>query len=335
MEKTLYPIVSEAMQTYPATNWYADLLAEVTKLYVDTYHREGGSGRPKNVEKFVKDVRDTLEKTENPTDATVDRVSTWLSTAILNAATQEAVGNDEEFLVMEWVTMHDEDVRPAHVETAGQQRPPGEPFDVDGFEMRYPGDPTAPIELWINCRCTLAPVLGTEAARGGTMTATAAETERVVSRPDGPIPWYGVLAPEGVWSGDKRQFLPNSLEFRDLPLPLTWQKESDDGHKKSITVASIEAIERRGNLMHASGVFMDTPEADEAVGLVAHFGTYGVSVDADDAEFEFDENAGSMSFSRARISGASIVGIPAFAEAFIALGEGPNLQMDDVCDPQS
>ncbi|HZX41271.1 MAG TPA: hypothetical protein VFE93_05480, partial [Myxococcaceae bacterium] len=151
-----------------------------------------------------------------------------------------------------------------------------------------------------------------------------------------PIPWYGVLAPEGVWSGDKRQFLPDSLEFRDLPLPLTWQKESDDGHKKSVTVASIERIERRGNLMHATGTFMDTPEADEAIGLVAHFGTYGVSVDADDAEFEFDEDAGSMSFSRARISGAAIVGIPAFAEAFIALGEGPNLQVpDDVCDPQS
>ncbi len=341
MEKTLFPVVSEAMQTYPATNWYADLLAEVTRLYVDTYHREGGTGRPPNVEGFVSDVRDTLEKTENPTDATVDRVSTWLATAILNAATQEATADDEEFVVMEWVTMHDEDVRAAHADTEGQQRPPGQPFDVDGSPMRYPGDPTAPISLWINCRCTLAPVLGTEAARGGTMTTTTTanstnamivaapgsyvvETEPDgITRPDGPTPWYGVLAPEGVWSGDKRQFLPDSLEFRDLPLPLTWQKESDDGHKKSVTVASIENIERRGNLMHASGTFMDTPEADEAVGLLAHFGRFGVSVDADDAEFEFDEEAGSMSFSRARISGASIVGIPAFAEAFVALGTDP------------
>jgi len=338
MEKNLYPEVSEALETYPATNWYADLLAEVTRLYIDTYHREGGTGRPPGIEGFVKDVRETLDKTENPTEATADRLSVWLSTAILNAATQEAVGDDDEFVVMEWVTMHDEDVRDAHTDTEGQQRPPGEPFDVAGFPMRYPGDPTAPIELWINCRCTLAPVLGTEAAQGGTMTATVAEAEpEAVSRPDGPIPWHGVLAPEGVWSGDKRQFLPDSLEFRDLPLPLTWQKESDDGHKRSITVASIETIERRGNLMHASGTFLDTPEADEAIGLIAHFGRYGVSVDADDAEFEFDEDAGAMSFSRARISGASIVGIPAFAEAFVSLGDAPMWEKvdDEVCDPKS
>ena len=329
MEKTLFPVVSEAMQTYPATGWYNDLLAEVTKLYVDTYHREGGTGRPPGVEGFIKDVRATLDKTENPTAATADRVSVWLSTAILNAATQEATADDEEFLVMEWVTMHDEDVRAAHVDTEGQQRPPGEPYDVAGSEMRYPGDPTAPIELWINCRCTLAPVLGSEAARGGTMTAATTEKEPI-TEPGTPVPWYGVLAPEGVWSGDKRQFLPDSLEFRDLPLPLTWQKESDDGHKQSVTVASIDQIERRGNLMHASGTFMDTPEADEAIGLIAHFGRFGVSVDADDAEFEFDEEAGAMSFSRARISGASIVGIPAFAEAFVALGMDPG---QDGCDP--
>ena len=337
MEKNLFPIVSEAMQAYPATGWYNDLLAEVTKLYVDTYHREGGTGRPPGVEGFIKDVRATLDKTENPTAATADRVSTWLSTAVLNAATQEAAGDDEEFLVMEWVTMHDDDVRATHAETAGQQRPVGEPYDVAGSKMRYPGDPTAPIALWINCRCTLAPVLGSEAARGGTMTATA--EKQPITEPGVPTPWYGVLAPEGVWSGDKRQFLPNSLEFRDLPLPLTWQKESDDGHRQSITVASIDNIERRGNLMHASGTFMDTPEADEAIGLIAHFGRFGVSVDADDAEFEFDEDAGEMSFSHARISGASIVGIPAFAEAFVALGTAPGAspsdEGDDICNPDS
>src|SRR4029077_8079197 len=118
-----------------------------------------------------------LDKTTAPDANTVNRISTWLSTAILNAGTQAATATDPEFLVMEWITMHDADVRPAHQGAEGQQRPPGEPYDVGGVKMRYPGDPTAPIALWINCRCTLAPAQPDTAlhllvATGGTMTAT-------------------------------------------------------------------------------------------------------------------------------------------------------------------
>ena len=339
MEKDLYPEVSEALQVYPATNWYAELLAEVTRLYVDTYHREGGSGRPPGVEAFVRDVRNTLDKTESPTAATADRISVWLATAILNSATQEATADDEEFLLMEWVTMHDNDVRPHHKVAEGQQRPPGEPFQVGGAKMRYPGDPTAPIELWINCRCTLAPVLASEAefrkTEGVTMTATETESEQVTTA---PLAWHGILAPEGVWSGDGRQFAPDALRFRDLPLPLTWQKSTDQGHDGSVVVGKIEAIERVDGMMNATGTFLATPEADEVIGLIAEFGRFGVSVDADDAEFEFNEDDGKITFTSARIASASVVSIPAFAEAFVALGPWASDDMEsdekevDPCD---
>jgi hypothetical protein len=338
MEKEIFPEVSEALQVYPATNWYADLLAEVTRLYIDTYHREGGSGRPPNIDTFIRDVRDTLDKTENPTEATADRISVWLATAILNAATQEAVADDEEFLIMEWVTMHDEDVRAAHVDTEGQQRPPGEPFDVDGTEMRYPGDPTAPIALWINCRCTLAPLLAEDATfrknEGVTMTATETETETVETE---PVPWHGVLAPEGEWSGDGRMFADGALRFRDLPLPLTWQKATDVGHDGSVVVGKIEAIERQDGMMFATGTFLQTIEADEVISLIREFGKFGVSVDADDAEFEFNEEDGKITFTSARIASASVVSIPAFAEAFIALGSSVTEPDDEAeeCDPES
>ena len=56
------------------------------------------------------------------------------------------------------------------------------------------------------------------------------------------------------------------------------------------------------------------------VGLIAEFGRFGVSVDADDAEFEFDEETGKVTFTSARIASASLVSIPAFAQAFVALG---------------
>src|SRR6185369_14053005 len=65
---------------------------------------------------------------------------------------------------------------------------------------------------------------------------------------------------------------------------------------------------------------IDTPETDEFVGLLAEFGRFGISVDADDSEFEFDEETGKVTFNSARIASACCVSIPAFASAFIAFG---------------
>ena len=322
MEETLYPHVAQAVAAYPVEGWYNDLLAEVARQYLGVFHAEGGTGEPDpSAAEFTAEIRATLDKTQDPTPATVDRISVWLSTAILNAATQAAAATDEEFLVMEWVTMHDEDVRQAHRDTEGQQRPIGEPYDVAGVAMRYPGDPVAPIELWINCRCTLAPLLAEDAQfqkdEGVVMTATETETEVT---PVAALPWHGILAPEGVWSGDGRRFAENALRFRDLPLPLTWQKATDQGHDGSVVVGKIEGIERVDGMMSAHGTFLAIPEADEVVGLIAEFGRFGISVDADDAEFELDEADGKVTFTSARIASASVVAIPAFAEAFIALG---------------
>lgn len=338
MEKSLFPLVTEAMRRHPAQGWADDLLAEVARLYTDVYHREGGDGTPSDVDQFVSDVRDTLEMTDSPDDNTVDRVSTWLATAILNSATSEATGSDEEFVVMEWVTMHDKDVRPAHAEAEGQQRPAGEPFDVGGHELRYPGDPTAPIELWINCRCALAPALPNQFTQS---TIEAARQEEAMTVDEQPtldefgVPWHGVLAPEGKWSGDGRRFGEGSLTFRDLPLPLTWQKVSDDGHKGSVVVAKIERLARVDGEMRGTGHYLTTPEADEAVGLLANFGRFGVSVDADDAEFESDPDTEKVTFTKARIASASQVPIPAFSEAWLALGESPEGFMPPDCDPNA
>lgn len=167
------------------------------------------------------------------------------------------------------------------------------------------------------------------------MTATESETESLVGA---PLAWHGILAPEGVWSGDGRQFATDSLRFRDLPLPLTWQKATDQGHDGSVVVGSIDSIERVDGMMQAHGVFLQTAEADEVVGLLAHFGKFGVSVDADDAEFEFSETDERVTFTSARIASASIVAIPAFAEAFITLGGWPGGEAEaagDVCDENS
>ena len=59
-----------------------------------------------------------------------------------------------------WVTRHDDDVRPTHKAEDGVTLPLGTPFIVGPTHspMQYPGDQrTAPIGLWVQCRCVLLP----------------------------------------------------------------------------------------------------------------------------------------------------------------------------------
>jgi len=55
-----------------------------------------------------------------------------------------------------WNTMTDEKVRGAHREVDGTAVNIFMPFYVDRFPMMFPGDPTAPAELVVSCRCKLA-----------------------------------------------------------------------------------------------------------------------------------------------------------------------------------
>jgi 2'-5' RNA ligase len=136
-------------------------------------------------------------------------------------------------------------------------------------------------------------------------------------------PWHGVLAPEGTPSGDGRQFAAGALTNRDLPLPLKAMFVDDEGHKGSVIVGRIDNIFRDGNLVKGEGVFDNSPEADKAKGMVERKMWRGVSVDVDAAELSVDveENDAQVTeFSAARIASATMCAIPAFAEAYVALG---------------
>ena len=54
-----------------------------------------------------------------------------------------------------WVATLDMRTRHEHRQADGQTVPVGEPFDIDGKKLRFPGDPSAPGYLVYNCRCTL------------------------------------------------------------------------------------------------------------------------------------------------------------------------------------
>lgn len=665
IEEVLRPVVEQTFDPLENTGGWDALLQTVTEQFREVYREESGEDRDTLPDGAREDITDTLDKTsDEPDETTVDRVTVWLATLILSLGTLKAAEDDPEELFMEWVDMGDSDVRTAHREAAGQQQPIGEMFTVGGHEMPYPGWPGVPIELWINCRCTLRPVLAEEAlvassdnrenkptlpgegdrfpianvedlkkaikaygrakdedkprvkrwikrrAReldaegllpeswssedaafeaalieamtkpvepfakhdliflenrrtpkvvpegqkyepkesegkiakrraateeeervirrgdwvrvnekgekpgdsgymkkkskvrpqnnaGGAesfaqeelgepthagMVVQAGDTGRILllqrsldptddpdvqgtwefpggkieegedpqgaawrewreetglpmpegeivngwrsedgvyqgfvfltpfeqeafddlnpdradtrnpddpqrrkpdvtawftveqaqslgralrpevakmdwsvfrpggkeydvpddeqtpdeemaaivasaepeeRRDDGPVPWHGVLTVEGIPSGDKRMFREGSVRWGDLPIPLTWQKTTAGGHDGSVTVAKIEKIERVGKEIRGSGHFLATVEADEVVGLIGEFGKYGVSIDADDASVEVNEDEGIVEFTDARGRSASIVSIPAFVEAYVSLGAAP------------
>ena len=58
-------------------------------------------------------------------------------------------------LKREWLAVIDNRTRHAHAILDGQKAAMGDPFKVDGEEIMFPGDTSAPGYLVYNCRCTL------------------------------------------------------------------------------------------------------------------------------------------------------------------------------------
>ncbi|MFI1703037.1 phage minor head protein [Streptomyces griseoruber] len=87
-----------------------------------------------------------------------ERIARTESTRAWNAATlaaAEDLTGEGRPLVKQWQTRRDTKVRDAHDDADGQLRLLGEAFTVGGVAMAYPGDPAAPPELTVNCRCVL------------------------------------------------------------------------------------------------------------------------------------------------------------------------------------
>jgi hypothetical protein len=506
--------VRAALTRLGLPGWEDGIIAAALDIFDETAREEIDEWNPiidDMRDEFQRELRETLHKTkpseEGQFDHQVERMVRWLSTYSVNAGTEAATTSDPDGSVgLEWVTMGDSNVRETHVETNGETVPSGQPFDVAGYELLYPGQPVGPPEIWINCRCVARPYL-LEDFKAKTVTASAepittsvivalpaaddpisaasseedgahatllflgesanldgealkaavgefvakgevgvlsdkvngratlgADSADVVlldaaslvnvrnglleqntivqahqsveqyptwiphvtlgypekpavgdyagesitfdrlalwhgedhtefplgkakvihsedpefsqqmadaffaSVPEGdtpededdapmvpleeeyePVPWYGVLAPEGAVSGDGRGFTDGGLRMRDLPLPLKWMPEDAEGHDKSKVSGRIDRIWREDGLIKAEGFFDTSYAAYEAIRQIAEGSIRGVSVDIDDMQASLSED-GESSVATGRICSATLCAIPAFAEVFVALG---------------
>lgn len=130
-----------------------------------------------------------------------------------------------------------------------------------------------------------------------------------------------VLGRLGMPTGDGRLISPGGLTSRDLPLPLSWQRESGEGHGGSVVVGRIDSMEFHQDMVTATGTMLDVDGAYEAEQLI-EAGVIGPSMDLDDLTYVVDEND-RIIITSARVAGATLVAIPAFAEVSINLDPAP------------
>lgn len=171
--------------------------------------------------------------------------------------------------------------------------------------------------------------------------------------------WRGVLGVEGELTGDGRLIERNSLgwDLAGGPLPLRMARVDVGGHDGAVVVGRIDSITRASNGdIQATGDFDTEGEALEAIRLVTEALQDGVSLDLDDVSFEIrvradllaqdDDDEGGllllaaagerdqeeretiaeigsddeiMALTSGRIRGATLVAMPAFARARIAI----------------
>lgn len=160
---------------------------------------------------------------------------------------------------------------------------------------------------------------------------TAADADRVE--------WHAVLLVEGVPTGDGRIADPDSITWRELPLPLMAIDRTTNGHDDARLVGQITSIERIGAEIHAYGTWLADPddEANRLRSLIVAGELSGVSVDLDAIEYviefrdepwpEADDDGvvrveggtgdETFRYTAARIIGATALPFPAHPDAYI------------------
>lgn len=362
-DRMLAPSVRTSLVRYwrtPTSDWSTDVIEAVGRLFDLTFIEEGGQASDETAvarDNFLDTIRDSMEKTSPPADDVYgrrvqqQRITRWLSTATVNAATIAAAQVDGEEPTLTWVTMRDDDVRDTHRPLDGVEVPLGDKFDVGGHPLSYPGEPVGPPEVWIECRCVVRPGRGGSemANKTSTFEVTAEEEEVIVDEAPGGegveeveedirVPFHAVLAPIGVKTGDGRIFKTGSLTFRDGPSPiaLRWTPTDVGAHGGAVRVGNFTRawIDEDGTMARGEGYFLVNESSEQVISMLAE-SPLGISVDLDSmvmvpenedgSEFDFEawapgEPEPLMAVTEGRISGATIVDIPAFQEAFIALG---------------
>lgn len=222
--------------------------------------------------------------------ARTESVRAWNAATL--AAAQTLSGSDRP-LVKQWRTRGDDRVRHSHADVDGFVRLLDDAFSVGGTDMQYPGDPTAPADQTVNCRCVLVLANADRtAAATGPEEAPMDDDETHTDTPPPVRAWSTpdatALAFENQETGDGRIFSPGALQWANGPWPLMYADKNLGGHDGSELAGAIQTMARDGDRITGSGVLYLTADAGwEAEQLLQQGAPLGVSVDLDDVDIEF------------------------------------------------
>lgn len=162
--------------------------------------------------------------------------------------------------------------------------------------------------------------------------------------------WEGILAVEGIETGDQRKFAQGALKWAEPPIPLMWAPANNGAHNGSVMAGRIEKIWRdpaNPAMIRGRGTFdLNGEHGREAYRQVKDGFLKGISIDPDsiadpDIEMQFDpkfdgdadspqpvmQKPSLTIFHGGRIRAATLVQIPAFVEAQIALANTDDAEL--------
>lgn len=136
----------------------------------------------------------------------------------------------------------------------------------------------------------------------------------------GNVPFSGPVVFENIETGDGRRMEPGAIRWGDDPVPLRWVPADTGAHDGAIVVGLVEELVREGDAILGRGMIDTSFSVGAEVARQIERGLAGgVSVDLDDVEVDIDEEGERMTVLDARIRGVTLVSIPAFDQARIAL----------------
>lgn len=148
-----------------------------------------------------------------------------------------------------------------------------------------------------------------------------------------------VLIPEGQETSDERTILEGATEWREPPLPLMLQTQTEVGHFGARLAGTILQVGRTGSDVTATGFLHESEAGRELLAILDAQERFGVSADVGDMDadwecLEYDEEGwcerGLLTVERAELMGATATPFPAFADAHIVLGD----RRDDEPEPE-
>ena len=220
--------------------------------------------------KSIYRLADDLQKSIRDMNRTsAVRTARTAVTGAQNAGRMDAYTEAEKMGIhvrKQWLATLDNRTRHAHAMLDGQTVDNDKPFEVDGYEIMFPGDASAPGYLVYNCRCTqIAEVDGEDTSSGGRRAIDPETGESVLVEDMTYAEWAGWKKEEektlenidlrgrksiwSAWDDYRKRFVGHGVEVKAQDIENNTLLDTVKISKldKNVSASIVDAIDDLGN----------------------------------------------------------------------------------------